>query len=60
MGPYFGATVFRRSGPHLNLETVFPRYGDSRVKDKTVFNMGIPILVRRHLYIETASQVFIH
>ena len=35
-------------------------YGDSLVKDKTVsrdhliFNMGVPILVRQHLYIETA------
>ena len=30
------------------------QYGDSFVKDKTVFNMGIPILVRQHLYTETA------
>ena len=57
-------------------KAVFPRYGDSHVKDKTVarpsylgretvlsrsrdrliFNMGIPILVRRHLYIETAPR----
>ena len=25
-----------RSGPCLNIKTVFPRYGDSHVKDKTV------------------------
>ena len=34
------------SGPHLNIKTVFPRYGDSHVKDKMsrdrlIFNMGI-------------------
>ena len=26
----------RESGPHLNIKTVFPRYGYSHVKDKTV------------------------
>ena len=26
----------RQSGPRLNIKTVFPRYGDSHVKDKTV------------------------
>ena len=36
------------TGPRFNIRTVFPRYGDSHVKDKTVsrdrliFNMGIP------------------
>ena len=34
-------------------------YGDSHVKDKTVdrltLNMGIPVLSRQHLYIETTS-----
>ena len=49
-----------RTGPRLNITTVVPRCGDSHVKDKTVedrliLNMGILILVRRHLYIETAS-----
>ena len=24
------------NGPHLNIKTAFPRYGDSHVKDKTV------------------------
>ena len=47
-------------GPCLNIKTVFPMYGDSHVKDKTVgetvlsLTWEIPILVRRHLYIETA------
>ena len=26
----------KTSGPRLNINTVFPRYGDSHVKDKTV------------------------
>ena len=45
-------------GPRLNKMAVFPKYEYSHVKGKTVtnrsvFNIGIPILVRRHLYIET-------
>ena len=58
--PHHVSSPSRRPGPHLYIKTVFPRYGDSHVKDKTVvrpsfiFNMGIPILVRRHLYIEMA------
>ena len=36
--------------PRLNIRAVCPRYGDSHV----IFSMGIPILVRRYLYIETA------
>ena len=53
-----------RSGPHVNIKTVFLMYGDSHVKDKTVsrwdrliFNMRIPILLRRHLYIEAAPRL---
>ena len=44
--------------PPLNINTFFPRYGDSHVKDKMVarpsyiFNMEIPIMVRKYLYIE--------
>ena len=26
----------KETGPHLNIKTIFPRYGDSHVKDKTV------------------------
>ena len=44
------------SGPCLNIKTVFPRYGDSH--DRLIFNMGIPILVRRHLYIETVPWLW--
>ena len=49
------------SGARLNINTVFARYGDSMLKirqsqDHLIFNMGIPILVRRHLYIEMAPR----
>ena len=48
------------TGLCLNIKTIFLRYGISMLKvrrsrDRLIFNMGIPILVRRHLYIETAS-----
>ena len=54
------------TGSRLSIKIVFPRYGDSHVKDKTVarpfyrcdrliFNMGILILAR-HLYTETAPR----
>ena len=42
----------RAMPPRLHIKTVFPRYGNSHVK--VIFIMGIPTLVRRHLYIETA------
>ena len=49
-------------GSRLNIKTVFPRYGIPMLKirrsrDRLIFNMGIPILVRRHLYIEMAPLV---
>ena len=49
-------------GPRLNIKTVFPRYGIHMLKirrsrDRLIFNMGIPILVRRHLYIETVPSI---
>ena len=28
--------VSTETGPHLNIKTIFPRYGDSHIKDKTV------------------------
>ena len=45
-------------GPRLNIKTVFPGIGISmlkirRLRDRLIFNMGIPILVRRCLYTET-------
>ena len=62
--PYFYASLCNSfqnlaAGTHLNIKTIFPRYGGSHVKDKTVtncfiFHMGIPILVRRHFYIQMA------
>ena len=47
-----------RSGPRLNIKTDFPDMGILMLKirrswDRIIFNMGIPILVRQHLYIET-------
>ena len=44
-------------GLRRNIKTVFPRYGIPMLKisrswDRLIFNMGIPILVRRHIYIE--------
>ena len=57
-----GVTLLGPWDPSQNIKTVFPRYGDSHVKDETVgwgrltFNMGNAILVRRHLYTETAPR----
>ena len=50
----------RNLGP-VFLKTVFPRYGIPMLKirrsrDRLIFNMGIPILVRRHIYNETAPS----
>ena len=44
--------------PRLNIKTVFPRYGIPILKirrswDRLIFNVGIPIMVRRHLFIAT-------
>ena len=48
-------------GPRLNIGTVFPGMGIlmlkiRRSRNRLIFNMGIPILVRRHLYIETVPS----
>ena len=55
----------KESGSRLNtcIKTVFPSYGDSHVKvrrsqDRLIFNMRSPILIRWHLYIETAPRLF--
>ena len=53
-----------RPGPRLNIKTVFLRYGIPMLKirrswGRLIFNMGIPILVIRHLYIETAPRSFL-
>ena len=49
------------AGPRINIKTVFPRYGITMLKirlsqDRLIFNMGIPILVRWHLHIDTAPR----
>ena len=49
-------------GPRLNIKSVFPRYGIPMFKirrswDRLIFNTGIPVLVRRHLYTETAPGI---
>ena len=50
--------------PHFNIKTAFPRYGIPMLKirrsrDRLIFNMGIPILVRRHPYIEMGPWCFL-
>ena len=52
-------------GSRLNIKTVFsgmmiPMLKIRRSWDRLIFNMGIPILVRRHLYIETASRFIVN
>ena len=32
----FDVKRLQKAGPRLNIKTVFPRYGDSHVQDKTV------------------------
>ena len=53
---------FKVTSPHLNIKTIFPGMGIPMLKirrswDRLIFNMGITILVRRHLYIDTAPMV---
>ena len=48
-------------GPRLNIKTIFsgmsiPMFKIRRSSDCLIFNKGIPILVKRHLYIEMASR----
>ena len=59
------AVKFKLAGPRLNIKTIFPGMGIPMFKirwsrDHLIFNMGIPILVRRHLYIETAPRSPVH
>ena len=49
-------------GPRLNTKTVFPgiripMLKIRRPRDRLIFNMGIPKLARRHLYIETHHRL---
>ena len=55
---YNGMSVLNKGpGPRLKIKTVFPGMGIPMLKIRRsrdiIFNMGIPILVRQHLYIET-------
>ena len=63
---YWSLTYLRISdvepspGPRLNKKTIFRMYGIPMLKirrsrDRLLIHMGIPIRVRRHLCIETAS-----
>ena len=59
------STIMYRQGPRLNMKTVFPGMGILMLKirrswDRLIFNMGIPILVRGYLYIETGPRVANH
>ena len=49
--------------PRLNIKTIFPGFGILMLKirrsgDRLIFNMGIPILVKRHPYNETTPGVY--
>ena len=53
--------LLQSPGPCLNVKTIFPGMGIPMLKirwlwDHLIFNMGIPILVRWHLFIETAPR----
>ena len=53
-----------RSEPRLNIKTVFPGIRRPMLKirwpwDSPIFNMGIPILIIWHLYIETAPGSYL-
>ena len=50
-----------RPGPCLNIKTAFPGVRSPMLKirwslDSLIFNMGIPILIIRHFYIEMAPR----
>ena len=55
----FQSIYWRRSEPHFNIKTIFLDMVISMLKirrslDRLIFNTGIPILERWHLYIVTA------
>ena len=54
--------VYKHPRPRFNIKTIFPRHGIPMLKirrswGRLIFNMGIPILERWHLYIDTAPRV---
>ena len=49
--------------PRFNIKTIFPDVVIPMLKirrspDRLIFNMGIPILIRWHIYIEAARELF--
>ena len=53
----------RKSGPRLNIDTVFPNMGIPvlkirRLRDRIILNMEIPILVRRQTSLYWDSPLF--
>ena len=56
--------VKHQSRGHLNIKTIFPRCEITMLKirwsqDSLNFNMGIPILVRQHLYSDMVLRFFV-
>ena len=52
---YWDWNIRRELGPYHSIKTIFPRYGIPMLKsrrswDRLIFNIGIPRLVRRHLF----------
>ena len=55
----------KETGPRLNIEIVFkgmviPKLMIKRSWHRLIYNMGIPILLRRHLYIETTPWLLVN
>ena len=58
----FGVNEALAPGLWLNIKTVFPSMGIAMLKirqlqDHLIFNLGIPILLRQHLYFELAPRI---
>ena len=56
--------LLERPGPRPNIRTIFPGMGISIIKirrswDRLIFIMGIPMLVKRHLYTETVPRAIL-
>ena len=62
--PYYTTYILRAEpGPRLNIKPSFLAMGIAMLKirrsrDRLIFNMWIPILVRRYLYIETPPALY--
>ena len=56
-------SITKTPGPCFNIKLIFPCMGIPMLKirwlrDCLIFNMGIPILVRQHFYIEMAPRIW--